>query len=211
MRYEIPAPDAVLPACRVLPVVVIRDPAEVDGILSAFRDGGVNCVEITFRTVYAAEAIRLAANRFPDVCIGAGTVLTAEQAECALSSGARFIVSPGFSEEVYAVCGEHGIPYLPGCVTPTEIMCALAHGITTVKFFPADVYGGLSAIRALSAPFPQVRFLPTGGVGFENLHEYLSFDRVSAVGGSFLCKGNIRENCRRLNDILQGGPSSCES
>lgn len=163
MRYEIPAPDAILPACRVLPVIVVRETTEVSGILSALLDGGVGCAEITFRTDCAADAIRHAAEQFPGVCVGAGTVINAGQAELALSCGAKFIVSPGFSDEVAAVCGEHSVPYLPGCVTPTEIMHAIDCGITTVKFFPADVYGGLSAIRALAAPFPQVRFLPTGG------------------------------------------------
>ncbi len=203
MRYNIPAPDAILPACRVLPVVVVRETAEADDILSALRDGGVGCAEITFRTDCAADALRRAAERFPDMCVGAGTVLNAAQAALALSCGARFLVSPGFSDEVAVVCSEHGVPYLPGCVTPTEIMRATACGITTVKFFPADVYGGLTAIRALAAPFPQVRFLPTGGIGFDNLRSYLSCDRVAAVGGSFLCRGDIRANCRRLADILK--------
>ena len=115
--------------------------------LSALLDGGVGCAEITFRTDCAADAIRHAAEQFPGVCVGAGTVINAGQAELALSCGAKFIVSPGFSDEVAAVCGEHSVPYLPGCVTPTEIMHAIDCGITTVKFFPADVYGGLSAIR----------------------------------------------------------------
>lgn len=202
MRYEIPAPDAILPACRVLPVIVVRETTEVNGILSALLDGGVGCAEITFRTDCAADAIRHATEQFPGVCVGAGTVINAEQAELALSCGAKFIVSPGFSDEVAAVCGERGVPYLPGCVTPTEIMHAIDCGITTVKFFPADVYGGLSAIRALAAPFPQVRFLPTGGIGFDNLRSYLSCDRIAAVGGSFLCRGDIRANCLRLAGIL---------
>jgi 2-dehydro-3-deoxyphosphogluconate aldolase / (4S)-4-hydroxy-2-oxoglutarate aldolase len=202
MKYAIPSPDTILPACRVIPVVVVHREEETDGMLRAFRDGGVGCVEITFRTDCAAAAIRRAAASFPDMCIGAGTVITGEQAETAISCGASFIVSPGFSDDVATVCSDRSIPYLPGCVTPTEIMHALSCGITTVKFFPADVYGGLSAIKALSAPFPQVKFLPTGGIGFDNLNDYLSCGKVVAVGGSFLCHGDIRANCLRLSEIL---------
>ena len=186
----------------IIPVIKIEDAANAVPLAKALIDGGLPAAEITFRTDCAADAIRHAAEQFPGVCVGAGTVINAGQAELALSCGAKFIVSPGFSDEVAAVCGQHSVPYLPGCVTPTEIMHAIDCGITTVKFFPADVYGGLSAIRALAAPFPQVRFLPTGGIGFDNLRSYLSCDRIAAVGGSFLCRGDIRANCRRLDGIL---------
>lgn len=201
-KLHLPSPDTILPACRVVPVVVIRELSETAPILSALRDGGVPCAEITFRTACAADAIRVATETFPDMRIGAGTVICAEQARQAIDCGAAFIVSPGLSVPVAEVCAASGIPYLPGCVTPTEIMQALELGITTVKFFPADVYGGLKAIRALAAPFPQVRFLPTGGVDLTNIKEYLSCDRIAAVGGSFLLKGDIRENCRRLLELL---------
>ena len=134
--------------------------------------------------------------------IGAGTVINAEQAKTAIGAGARFIVSPGLSADVAAVCREADVPYLPGCVTPTEIMAALEMGLTTLKFFPANVYGGLTALKALSAPFPQVRFLPTGGVDLKNIKEYLSFDKIAAVGGSFMMKGDIRANCKQLMEVL---------
>ena len=117
--------------------------------------------------------------------VGAGTVINGEQCVDALNAGAKFIVSPGLSVEVAEICKANGVPYYPGCVTPTEIMQALDMGITTVKFFPANVYGGLKALKALSAPFPQVKFIPTGGVNRENLDEFLAFDKVAAVGGSF--------------------------
>ena len=117
--------------------------------------------------------------------IGAGTVINGQQCVEALNAGAKFIVSPGLSEEVAGICAANGVDYFPGCVTPTEIMQALELGITTVKFFPANVYGGLKALKALSAPFPQVKFIPTGGVNRENLDEFLAFDKVAAVGGSF--------------------------
>jgi 2-dehydro-3-deoxyphosphogluconate aldolase/(4S)-4-hydroxy-2-oxoglutarate aldolase len=137
--------------------------------------------------------------------IGAGTVINADQARRAIAYGAKFIVSPGLSPAVAEVCAEAEIPYLPGCVTPTEIMAALELGITTVKFFPANVYGGLKAIKALAAPFPQVKFLPTGGVDMANIREFLDCDKIAAVGGSFMMKGTpdeIRENCRALCEAL---------
>ena len=187
---------------RVVPVVVIRDIADACPTLEALRDGGIPVAEITFRTACAAEAIRIGCEKYPDMVIGAGTVINAEQAKTALAAGARFIVSPGLSAGVAEVCREAGVPYLPGCVTPTEIMAALEMGLTILKFFPANVYGGLTALKALSAPFPQVRFLPTGGVDLKNIREYLAFDKVAAVGGSFMMKGDIRENCKQLLEVL---------
>ena len=171
-----------------IPVVVIKDLAETDSILTALKGVGINCAEITFRTACAAEAIAYAVKKYPDMEIGAGTVINAEQCEKALAAGARFIVSPGLSEAVAKICSEKNIPYYPGCVTPTEIMAALELGITTVKFFPAGLYGGLKALKALSGPFPRVRFIPTGGIDRSNLDEYLAFDKVAAVGGSFFVK-----------------------
>lgn len=187
---------------RVVPVVVIRDIADTCPTLEALCDGGIPVAEITFRTACAAEAIRIGCEKFPDMMIGAGTVINAEQAKTAIAAGARFIVSPGLSAGVAEVCREAGVPYLPGCVTPTEIMAALELGLTTLKFFPANVYGGLAALKALSAPFPQVRFLPTGGVDLKNIKEYLSFDKIAAVGGSFMMKGDIRANCKQLMEVL---------
>ena len=170
---------------KLIPVVVIKNLAETEKIMNALKNDGINCAEITFRTDCAAEAIALAVEKFPDMNIGAGTVINAGQCEKALKAGAKFIVSPGLSEDVAKICKANGIDYFPGCVTPTEIMRALDLGITTVKFFPANVYGGLKALKALSAPFPQVRFIPTGGVNRENLEEFLAFERIAAVGGSF--------------------------
>ena len=187
---------------RVVPVVVIRDIVDTCPTLEALCDGGIPVAEITFRTACAAEAIRIGCEKFPEMMIGAGTVINAEQAKTAIGAGARFIVSPGLSADVAAVCREADVPYLPGCVTPTEIMAALEMGLTTLKFFPANVYGGLTALKALSAPFPQVRFLPTGGVDLSNIRAFLDCDKVAAVGGSFLLKGDIRANCRRLHDII---------
>jgi len=173
---------------KYVPVVVIKELGEVDKILPALKANDINCAEITFRTACAAEAIKMSIEKYLDMNIGAGTVINAKQCEEAIEAGAKFIVSPGLSVAVAKICKEKDIPYYPGCVTPTEIMQALELGITTVKFFPANVYGGLSALKALSAPFPQIRFIPTGGVDRGNIEEFLAFDKVEAIGGSFFVK-----------------------
>ncbi len=173
---------------KLIPVVVIKELEETEKILSALQQHGINCAEITFRTACAAEAIALAVKKFPTMSVGAGTVINAAQCEQALAAGAQFIVSPGLSVDVAKICKEKNIPYYPGCVTPTEIMQAIELGITIVKFFPANVYGGLKALKALAAPFPQIKFIPTGGVDRANLDEFLAFDKVYAVGGSFMVK-----------------------
>ena len=173
---------------KYIPVVVIKEISETDKILTALKNYGINTAEITFRTACAAEAIAYACKNYPDMNVGAGTVINAEQCEAALAAGAQFIVSPGLSVAVANICKERGIPYYPGCVTPTEIMQALELGITTVKFFPANVYGGLKAMKALAAPFPQIKFIPTGGVDRSNIDEFLAWDKIEAVGGSFYVK-----------------------
>ena len=178
---------------KFIPVVVIKEMSETDKILKALKNNNINCAEITFRTACAAEAIAYAVKNYPEMEIGAGTVINAEQCEAALTAGATFIVSPGFSPAVAKICVERNIPYYPGCVTPTEIMAALEFGITTVKFFPANVYGGLKALKALSAPFPQIKFIPTGGVDRSNIDEFLAFDKVAAIGGSFFVKESLEK------------------
>ena len=176
---------------KFIPVVVIKDLSETDKILTALKNNDIHCAEITFRTACAAEAIEYAVKHYPDMEIGAGTVINAAQCEAALAAGATFIVSPGLSPDVAKICNQKNIPYYPGCVTPTEIMAALELGITTVKFFPANVYGGLKALKALSAPFPQVKFIPTGGVDRSNIDEFLAFDKIAAIGGSFFVKESL--------------------
>ena len=173
---------------KKIPVVVIKELPETDKILTALKNDGINTAEITFRTACAAEAIAYACKNYPDMNVGAGTVINAEQCEAALAAGAKFIVSPGLSPAVAKICNERGVPYYPGCVTPTEIMAALELGITTVKFFPANVYGGLKAMKALAGPFPQIKFIPTGGIDATNLDEYLAWEKIAAVGGSFYVK-----------------------
>ena len=176
---------------KCIPVVVIKELSETDKILTALKNNGINTAEITFRTACAAEAIAYACRNYPDMNIGAGTVINGKQCEEALKAGAKFIVSPGLSPAVAEICKEQNIPYYPGCVTPTEIMAALELGITTVKFFPANVYGGLQAMKALAAPFPQIKFIPTGGVDRSNIDEFLAWDKIEAIGGSFFVKESL--------------------
>ncbi len=188
---------------RVVPVVVIKNLEDTLPTLEAMCRGGVTVAEITFRTACAADAIALGRKTLPDMTIGAGTVINAEQCERAIAAGAQFIVGPGVSEKVAEVCQKHNIPYFPGCVTPSEIIKAIDLGYDIVKFFPAGVFGGLKAIKALAAPFPQVKFLPTGGVDMSNLKEFLEFEKIVGVGGSWMMKGDIEANCAEITEFLK--------
>lgn len=171
----------------VVPVVVLEKAEDAVPTAKAMLAGGIDTMEITFRTACAPEAIKAVAENCPDVLVGAGTVLNLEQCKLALEMGAKFIVSPGFSEEVVSYCVEHGVAVAPGCVTPTEIMSAMKYGLKMVKFFPANVYGGLKAMKNLSAPFVGMKFLPTGGVNSDNIKEYIDAPFIHAVGGSWVC------------------------
>ena len=185
---------------KIVPVVVIKNLEDAEPMLKALCEGGLPVAEITFRTACAADAIRLGCEKFPEMLIGAGTVINAEQANRAIDCGAKFIVGPGFAAEVATVCRERGILYLPGCVTPTEIITAISYGVEIVKFFPCSNFGGLGTIKALSAAFPSVRFLPTGGISEDNVLDYLAFDKIIACGGSWMMKGTpdeIREKTAR--------------
>ena len=171
----------------VVPVVVLEKAEDAIPTAKAMLAGGVDTMEITFRTACAPEAIKAVAENCPEVLVGAGTVINLEQCKLAVSMGARFIVSPGYSEEIVSWCVENNIPVTPGCVTPTEIMAAGNHGLKVIKFFPANVYGGLNAMKNLSAPFVGLKFLPTGGVNTANIREYIDAPFVHAVGGSWVC------------------------
>lgn len=173
--------------CGIVPVVVLDRAEDAVPTANALLAGGIDVMEITFRTAAAADAIRAVAQGVPGMLVGAGTVLNAEQTRTALEAGAQFIVSPGFSREQAAYCAERETPLVPGCATPTEIMAAMQCGLSVLKFFPANVYGGLPAMKALSAPFSGVRFIPTGGVSGENLSEFAAAPFVHAVGGSWIC------------------------
>ena len=170
---------------RVVPVVVLDDPARADDLGAALVAGGLPLAEVTFRTAQAAAVLRRLAER-GDVVVGAGTVLTAAQVDQALAAGAGFVVSPGLSAEVVHRCQELGLPVVPGASTATEIMQALALGLDTVKLFPAEACGGLSTVKARSAAFPQVRFVPTGGITAATAPAYLAHPAVAAVGGSWM-------------------------
>lgn len=171
----------------VVPVVVLEDAKDAVPTAKAMLAGGIDVMEITFRTAAAADSIKAVAQECPDMVVGAGTVINLEQCKLAVKCGAKFIVSPGYDEETVAWCCDNGIPVTPGCVTPTEIMMALKHGLKVLKFFPANVYGGLSAIKSLAGPFGGVKFIPTGGVNAQNLAEFISSPYIHAVGGSWIC------------------------
>lgn len=192
---------------RLVPVVAINKIEDAIPTMEALVKGGLPVAEITYRTACAKDAIKLAVEKFPEALIGAGTVINAAQAEEAISLGVKFIVSPGLSKEVAKVCKTHNVPYLPGCVTPTEIMEALELGINVIKFFPASNYGGLKTIKALNGPFPQVTFMPTGGVNEENVLEYLAYPHILACGGSFMMKGSfeeIEEKTKKAVELVKG-------
>ena len=176
-----------LAAAGVVPVVVLDNAADAVPTAKAMVAGGIDVMEITFRTAAAADSIRAVAAEVPEMLVGAGTVLNLEQCKLAVECGAKFIVSPGYDEETVAWCVENGVAVTPGCVTPTEIMAALKHGLKVVKFFPANVYGGLNAIKALSGPFVGLKFIPTGGVNQQNLGEFVYNPSIHAVGGSWVC------------------------
>ena len=171
----------------VVPVVVLDDAADAVPTAKALLAGGVDVMEITFRTAAAADSIAAVAKECPDMLVGAGTVITLEQCKKAVTCGAKFIVSPGYNDEVVSWCVENNVAITPGCVTPTEIMAAMSHGLKVVKFFPANVYGGLTAMKSLAGPFGGIKFIPTGGVNDKNLAEYISAPFIHAVGGSWLC------------------------
>ena len=172
----------------IVPVVVLNRVEDAVPLAGALLKGGITFMEITFRTECAADCIEVISREVPDMTVGAGTVINVEQAKTAVARGAKFIVSPGFDEETVRWALDNDIPVIPGTVTPTEIMKAVGMGLRVLKFFPADVYGGIKAIKALSAPFGQVRFLPTGGVSPDNLKDFISNKAVAAVGGSWVCK-----------------------
>ena len=175
-------------ACAgIVPVVVLEDAKDAVPTAKAMVAGGIDVMEITFRTAAAADSIKAVAAEVPEMLVGAGTVVNLEQCKLAVECGAKFIVSPGYDEEVVSWCCDNGIAVCPGCVTPTEIMMALKHGLKVLKFFPANVYGGLGAIKALAGPFGGVKFIPTGGVNLQNVGEFIADSHIHAVGGSWVC------------------------
>lgn len=175
----------------VVPVVVLNDAKDAVPLAEALVEGGLPCAEVTFRTEAAEESIRLMSEKYPDMLVGAGTVLTVEQVDRAVAAGAKFIVSPGFDPEIVDYCLSKEIPVFPGCITPSEVAQAVKRGLKVVKFFPAEQFGGVATIKALAAPYTKVNFMPTGGVSAKNLKDYLSYDRIVACGGSWMVKGDL--------------------
>jgi len=175
----------------VIPVVSLERVESAIPLAEALLLGGLPCAEITFRTAAAEAAIRAISKAFPEILVGAGTVLTEAQIERAVAAGAKFIVSPGFSMSVVNFCQGRRLPVFPGVCTPTDIQLALEAGLTMLKFFPADAFGGLKTLKALSAPFPNIEFIPTGGITAANLEEYLGFKKVLACGGSWMVKNEL--------------------
>ncbi len=174
----------------IVPVIKIEDVEDSVPLAQALCDGGIPCAEVTFRTAHAAEAIRRMTEAFPDMLVGAGTVLTTEQVDRAWAAGAKFMVSPGLNPKVVAYCVEKNIPIVPGCSSPSNIEQALELGLDVVKFFPAEQVGGIAMIKAMAAPYTNVRFIPTGGINATNLNNYLSFPKVLACGGSWMVPGD---------------------
>lgn len=175
----------------IVPVVVLNNASDAEPLAEALINGGLPCAEVTFRTEAAEDSIKLMSKKFPEMFVGAGTVLTTEQVDRAIGAGAKFIVSPGFNPKVVEYCLKNNYPITPGIMTPTELEMALGFGLDVVKFFPAENAGGLKMIKAMSAPYTMMKFMPTGGINAENVGDYLACDKILACGGSWMVKGDL--------------------
>ena len=197
----------------VVPVIKLNNPErDAAPLAKALCDGGVPVAEVTFRAEGADVAIKLMREACPDMLVGAGTVLTTEQVDKAIAAGAQFVVTPGFDPEIVAYCVEKNMPIYPGCTTPTDYHAALKFGLEVLKFFPAEQSGGLAKIKAMSAPFPMFKIMPTGGISLKNLKEYLSAPQIAACGGSYMVTAElidsqnwaeITELCRQSAEIVK--------
>ena len=175
----------------LIPVIKIENAEDAVPLAKALIDGGLPAAEITFRTKCAAEAIKNITEAFPEMLVGAGTVLTTEQVDAAIAAGSKFLVSPGLNPKVTSYCLSKGVPMLPGCSNPSDVEAALELGLTTVKFFPAEAAGGLKMLKAMAAPYGQLTFMPTGGINENNLLDYLKFNKIIACGGSFMVNEDL--------------------
>ena len=175
----------------IVPVVVLNNASDAEPLAEALINGGLPCAEVTFRTEAAEDSIMLMSKKFPEMFVGAGTVLTTEQVDRAIGAGAKFIVSPGFNPKVVEYCLKNNYPITPGIMTPTELEMALGFGLDVVKFFPAENAGGLKMIKAMSAPYTMMKFMPTGGINAANVGDYLACDKILACGGSWMVKGDL--------------------
>ncbi len=183
-----------LHATGIIPVIAIEDAEKAVPLAKALQEGGLPCAEVTFRTAAAEEAIRNITQNVPDMLVGAGTVLTTEQVDRAVAAGATFIVSPGLNPKVVRYCVEKNIPIVPGCANPSDVEAAIELGLSVVKFFPAEQAGGLAMIKAMSAPYVNMKFMPTGGINEKNLNDYLAFNKILACGGSWMAKADLINN-----------------
>lgn len=188
---------------KIVPVVKLDRASDAKPLCESLCRGGLPVAEITFRTDAAEESIRIASREFPDMCVGAGTIVNVEQAKRAVDAGAKFLVTPGFSRKVTEWAVSNHILIFPGTCTPTEVIAAMEYGLSVVKFFPAAQYGGLATIKALSAPFPSIRFMPTGGINADNICDYLSFSKIIACGGSWMVKDTLirEENFEKIAEL----------
>lgn len=196
---------------KIVPVIVIDDAEDAEGLSDALCEGGIPVAEVTFRTEAAEETIRRMSGRHPDMLVGAGTVLTKEQVDRAAEAGAKFIVTPGLNPEIVCYCQERNVPVCPGVATPSEVEKAMSLGLDLVKFFPAEPMGGIKMLKAISAVYSNVYFMPTGGINGENISDYLAMERVAACGGSWMVKKDlikagefdqIRNKVRELAETL---------
>lgn len=175
----------------IVPVVVLNDAKDAAPLAKALCDGGLPCAEVTYRTAAAEESIRIMAKEFPDMLVGAGTVLTTEQVDSAVAAGAKFIVSPGLNPRIVKYCVDKGIPITPGTTNPSDIEQALEFGLEVVKFFPAEAAGGLNMIKSMAAPYTGMKFMPTGGINAKNINDYLAFPKIIACGGSWMVSADL--------------------
>ena len=193
---------------KLVPVVALDDAKDAAPLAEALITGGLPCAEVTFRTAAAAESIKTM-SKYPEICLGAGTVLSVDQVKQAVDCGATYIVSPGFNPKVVGYCVENNIPITPGVCAPTQVEMGLEFGIEVMKFFPAEAYGGLKTLKAICAPYNMVKFIPTGGINASNVCDYLAFDKVFACGGSWMVKqdlitaGNFAEIVRLTKEAVE--------
>ena len=178
----------------IVPVVVLNDAKDAAPLAKALCDGGLPCAEVSFRTDAAEESIRIMSEQFPEMLVGAGTVLTTDQVDRAVAAGAKFIVSPGLNPRIVKYCVEKGILITPGCTNPSDIEQAIENGLEVVKFFPAEPAGGLKMIKAMAAPYVGMKFMPTGGINPKNVRDYLAYDRIIACGGSWMVTADLVNN-----------------
>lgn len=194
---------------KILPVVVLNDAKDARPLAKALVEGGLPCAEVTFRTDAAEESIRIMTEEYPDMLVGAGTVLTTDQVDRAVAAGAKFIVSPGLNPRIVKYCVERDILIVPGCSNASDIEQALENGLEVVKFFPAEQAGGLPMIKALAAPYVNVKFMPTGGVNQKNINDYLSFKKIIACGGTWMVKSDLVE-AGNFEEITRLTKEACE-